>query len=192
MYEVMKEWMNRYLSDEEPVVLAILILLTITLFLALGTILTPIFISFVFAFVMQGAVKNLVKYHMPRGAAFYLTYVVFLFATFGFFFFIVPRVWTQLENLVQELPNILLKGQALLLKLPEYYPDTVTGAQVQEWVDIINTEIAQFGQKILSASISLIPLMATISIYVLMVPILVFFLLKDRDKLLGWFQSLLP
>lgn len=192
MFEVMKDWVNRYLSDEEAAIFAFLLLLTIGVFFILGTILAPLLISVVFAFVMQGAVKNLMKYHFPGTIAFTATYVVFLCGTFGFIFFIIPRVWRQSVSLLQELPNMVLKGQALLLKLPEYYPDLVSETQVADWVQFINAEIAQFGQVVVSFSISQIPFLATLGVYTLMVPILVFFLLKDRDQLMAWFLSFLP
>lgn len=192
MFEVVKDWADRYLSDEEAAIFAFLIILSIAVFFVLGTILAPLFISVVFAFVLQGAVKNLSSYQIPRKIAFLATYIVFLCATFGFFLVVVPRVLRQAVNLLRELPDMVLEGQALLLKLPEYYPDLVSGEQVADWLQLISAEIAQVGQAVVSFSISLIPLLATISIYALMVPILVFFLLKDRDQLVLWFQSLLP
>lgn len=192
MFEVVKDWADRYLSDEEAAIFAFLIILSIAVFFVLGTILAPLFISIVFAFVLQGAVKNLAKYQIPRRVAFLATYIVFLCATFGFILIVVPRVLRQSVSLLRELPDMVLEGQALLLKLPQYYPDLVTAAQVADWLQLISAEIAQMGQALVSFSISLIPLLATISIYALMVPILVFFLLKDRDQLVLWFQSLLP
>jgi len=192
MLEVIKDWLNRYLSDEEAVIFAIIILLLIGVFFALGTILTPILISVVFAFIMQGAVKNMTRYGVPRRLAFSVTYILFFLAMLAFFFLIVPRVWRQLGRLLQEFPNMLLEGMALLQKLPEYYPEMVNSQQVAEWALLINAEIAQIGQKVVSATVSQIPLMFTIGVYVLMVPILVFFLLKDRDQLVAWMQSLLP
>lgn len=192
MFEVMKDWVNRYLSDEEAATFAFLLILSIAVFYLLGTILAPLLISVVFAFVMQGAVKNLMKYHIPWRAAFSITFIVFLSGTFGFIFYIIPRVWRQSLNLFGELPNMVLEGQALLLKLPEYYPDLVSERQVGDWVQFINDEIAQMTQVVVSFSFSQIPLLATIMVYILMVPILVFFLLKDRDQLVEWFLSFLP
>lgn len=56
----------------------------------------------------------------------------------------------------------------------------------------LKTEIAGIGQKILSWSLASVVGFITIIVYLVLVPLLVFFFLKDKDRILLWFHSFLP
>ena len=68
----------------------------------------------------------------------------------------------------------------------------ITEQQVQDLVTAISGEILGVGQKLLSYSLSSLVTALTIGVYLVLVPILVFFLLQDKDKILAWFGRFLP
>lgn len=76
--------------------------------------------------------------------------------------------------------------------LPEYYPSLFTEQQVDELVRSARGEFAALGQTILSYGIASIPRVVSLIIFVVLVPILVFFVLKDRDELIRWTTNFLP
>ncbi|MFO5730258.1 AI-2E family transporter, partial [Klebsiella pneumoniae] len=53
-------------------------------------------------------------------------------------------------------------------------------------------EIAKFVQWALTFSLSSLPLLVNIMIYLVLVPILVFFFLKDREMIGRWVRGYLP
>ncbi len=53
-------------------------------------------------------------------------------------------------------------------------------------------EMTQLGQRALSLSLASLGNVLSLIIYLVLVPILVFFMLKDRDRLVGFTMSLLP
>jgi hypothetical protein len=55
-----------------------------------------------------------------------------------------------------------------------------------------NSELLRFGQQLLSFSVASLMTLITILIYLVLVPILVFFLLKDKELLIGWMAGFLP
>lgn len=192
MFDVLKGWIDKHLSDEEAVLFAVILAVAILIIMTMGAVLGPLLTGIVFAYVMQGVIKTLARYQIPNGIAIALTFVVFLGGFIGFLFFIVPRVWRQMQALFDELPNMLSKSQALMEKLPENYPTLVSQRQVDTWIDMLNSEAGDIGQWILSFSLSQLPIVVTVVVYLLLVPILVFFFLKDKDQLLGWFLAFLP
>jgi|TARA_Y100000310_G_scaffold345590_1_gene466978 putative permease len=192
MLDVMRGWLDRYLSDEEAVLFSMLLLLVFIVILTLGNLLAPVLTGLVLAFVMQGLITYLVSLRVPNSVAVPVTFFTFLGIFFAFFLFVIPRVWRQMTNLFNELPNMVEKGQALLELLPESFPDLITSEKVATWVDMLGAEVAQFGQWLVSYSLSQLPLLMSILVYTLLVPILVFFFLKDKDLLLNWFLSFLP
>ncbi|AZD59411.1 Putative permease PerM (YfgO) [Pseudomonas chlororaphis subsp. aurantiaca] len=105
---------------------------------------------------------------------------------------VVPLLWHQLITLFNELPGMLAKWQSLLLLLPERYPHLVSDEQVLQAIEVARGEIGKFGQWALTFSLSSLPLLVNIMIYLVLVPILVFFFLKDRAMISQWVRGYLP
>jgi putative permease len=98
----------------------------------------------------------------------------------------------QLTQFVQQLPNMIIRGQQLLLSLPALYPEFITEAQVLEVINAMRAEVATWGQNVLSWSLAAGMGFITIAIYLVLVPLLVFFFLKDKELILAWLHGFLP
>jgi putative permease len=101
-------------------------------------------------------------------------------------------VTTQAAQLVQDLPNMIDKGQNMLSRLPELYPRFISEAQIQQIMSGIESSAAALGKKALSMSLTTIMSIVTMLLYLVLVPVLVFFMLKDKKTILAWITSLLP
>lgn len=192
MFKVLRDWVQRYFSDEEAVVLAVLLVLGFTAVLTLGGMLAPVLAGLVLAFLMQGLVRMLVRLRLPRIGAVWLVFALFIGLLGVFLLVLVPLLWQQLITLFNELPGMLGKWQSLLLLLPERYPHLVSDEQVLQAIEVVRSEIGKFGQLALTFSLSSLPLLVNIMIYLVLVPILVFFFLKDRQVISRWFRGYLP
>lgn len=192
MFKVLRDWIQRYFSDEEAVVLAVLLFLAFTAVLTLGGMLAPVLAGMVLAYLMQGLVVTLERLRMPGGVAVGLVFALFMGVLLVFIVVVVPLLWHQLITLFNELPGMLAKWQSLLLLLPERYPHLVSDEQVLQAIEVARGEIGKFGQWALTFSLSSLPLLVNIMIYLVLVPILVFFFLKDREMIGQWVRGYLP
>jgi putative permease len=192
MFKVLRDWIQRYFSDEEAVVLAVLLFLAFTAVLTLGGMLAPVLAGMVLAYLMQGLVVKLERLRVPGGAAVGLVFALFMGLSLVFFVVVVPLLWHQVITLFNELPGMLVKWQSLLLLLPERYPHLVSDEQVLQAIEVARGEIGKFGQWALTFSLSSLPLLVNIMIYLVLVPILVFFFLKDRVMIGEWVRGYLP
>ncbi|MDE2033232.1 MAG: AI-2E family transporter [Pseudomonas sp.] len=192
MFKVLRDWIQRYFSDEEAVVLAVLLFLAFTAVLTLGGMLAPVLAGMVLAYLMQGLVSILERLRLPGGAAVGLVFALFMGLLLVFIVIVVPLLWHQLITLFNELPGMLAKWQSLLLLLPERYPHLVSDEQVLQAIEVARGEIGKFGQWALTFSLSSLPLLVNIMIYLVLVPILVFFFLKDREMIGRWVRGYLP
>ncbi|WP_122431029.1 AI-2E family transporter, partial [Pseudomonas viridiflava] len=59
-------------------------------------------------------------------------------------------------------------------------------------IEVVRNEIGSFGQMALTVSLSSLPLLVNAMIYLVLVPILVFFFLKDGGLIARWMRSYLP
>jgi len=192
MFKVLRDWIQRYFSDEEAVVLAVLLILGFTAVLTLGGMLAPVLAGMVLAYLMQGLVVTLERLRVPGGVAVGLVFALFMGLLLVFIVVVVPLLWHQLITLFNELPGMLAKWQSLLLLLPERYPHLVSDEQVLQAIEVARGEIGKFGQWALTFSLSSLPLLVNIMIYLVLVPILVFFFLKDREMIGQWVRGYLP
>ncbi|NUT74687.1 AI-2E family transporter [Pseudomonas sp. C1C7] len=192
MFKVLRDWIQRYFSDEEAVVLAVLLFLAFTAVLTLGGMLAPVLAGMVLAYLMQGLVLSLERLRVPGGVAVGLVFALFMGVLLVFIVVVVPLLWHQLITLFNELPGMLAKWQSLLLLLPERYPHLVSDEQVLQAIEVARGEIGKFGQWALTFSLSSLPLLVNIMIYLVLVPILVFFFLKDRVMIGEWVRGYLP
>ncbi|BAU76056.1 AI-2E family transporter [Metapseudomonas furukawaii] len=192
MLKVLRDWVQRYFSDEEAVVLAVVLVLGFTAVLTLGNMLAPVLAGLVLAFLMQGLVNLLERLRLPHSLAVWVVFALFLGALGLIFGVLMPLLWQQVSTLFQELPRMLGEWQSLLLLLPERYPHLVTDEQVLNAIEVTRSEVGKFGQWALTFSLSSLPLLVNLMIYLVLVPILVFFFLKDRDLIGRWIVGYLP
>lgn len=192
MLKVLRDWLQRYFSNEEAVILAALLVLAFTAILTLGGMLAPVLAGMVLAFLMQGLVGVLERLRLPHLFAVSVVFTLFMGALTLIMLVLLPLLWQQLMKLLNELPGMLGEWQSLLLLLPERYPQLVSGTQVLQGIESVRSGIGHFGQLALSSSLSSLPMLLSFMIYLVLVPILVFFFLKDRLLFARWLIGYLP
>lgn len=192
MLNVVRRWIDRYFSDEEALLLLLLIAAVLVIIVSLGQVLAPFLTAVVLAYLLQGGMNYCKSRGLGHLGATVTVFLLFVGVFLALLFIIMPAIWQQLTQFFYELPRMATKGQALLMLLPEKYPELVSTEQVQEWTHQIGEELAKIGQLALSFSISGITGVMAVLIYCVLVPILVFFLLKDSDQIVNWGTSFLP
>jgi len=107
-------------------------------------------------------------------------------------FVLLPLLSKQVSELIREMPVMLGVGQQLLLRLPELYPDFFSTQEVEEILTFLRTEVASLGQNVVSWSLASVVGLITFLVYLILLPLMVFFFLKDKDLILGWLGDFLP
>ncbi len=192
MLEVFKNWYQRNLSNPQAVILAVLLLFGLLIVIYMGGMLAPILIAIVIAYMLEGIVALLEQYKIPRLGAVIVVCLIFLLLLLFLILLMIPLLSQQVTQLIQELPNQLDKGQQTLLRLPEMYPEIFSESQVSDMVTDVRKQITTMGQAFLSFSLSSIPVFFAIVIYCILVPLLVFFFLKDKELIINWLKKYLP
>ena len=87
---------------------------------------------------------------------------------------------------------MISNGQELLLKLPQQYPDLISENAVREVIQSIKDGVSELGQDVLSVSLASIPALISILVYVILVPVMIFFFLKDKETIISWLTRFVP
>lgn len=186
-----RAWFSRYFSDPQAVLLAVLLLVGLAVVLFLGDMLAPVLAAVVIAYLLEGLVRIMERRGARRSRVVVLVFLAFMAFLVFLFFGLTPLLWTQTVDLARELPQYINEGREALQQLPQHYP-VITEAQLNGVLETVRTELMGLGQRVLSISLSTIPGIITVVIYLVLVPLLVFFFLKDKQKLVGWFTGFLP
>nr|WP_300309651.1 AI-2E family transporter [Halomonas sp.] len=189
---VVRNWVDRYFSDEEAVLLLALLVAGFAVVIWLGQVLAPFLTALVVAFLLQGPVNGLTRRKVPHLVAVLIVFLAFVGVMLAMAFILLPLVWEQLTSLIQEAPRMFASGQDMLDELQKEYPQLITPDLVQHWIGVISREATQLSQRAVSLSLASLGNLMSLIIYLVLVPILVFFLLKDRDRLIGFLVSFLP
>jgi len=191
MIKIFQEWYKKYLSDPQAVLLILILIIGTTVVLTLGGMLAPVLASMVIAFLLESIVKQFEKRNLSRIIGVIVVNIFFIVFLLLVLFGMAPLLSSQLTEFVRELPIYINQGQQALMQLPQHYP-FISESQLKELTDLLNKEIASTGQRLLSLSLSSIPGVLTLAVYLVLLPLLVFFFMKDKSLILDWFSSFLP
>lgn len=189
---ILREWYSRYSSDPQVVILAVLLIVGFIVVLTMGEMLAPVIVGAIIAYLLDGVVGKCNRLGAPRLSAVILVFILFLTFLLFALVWMVPQLSSQVTQLFHQLPNIIARGQEILLHLPEKYPNIFTEQQVSDLMSSIRSEITDRGQNVLSWSVASVVGLMTLVVYTILVPVLAFFFLKDKHRILDWFSRRLP
>ncbi len=192
MLDLIRDWYDRNFSDPQAVILAFLLLVLFGLIFALGDIMAPALVALVLAYLLDGVVTVLQRVGIPRTLAVVIVILVFIALSFVLLFGVLPVLSQQVTQVVRALPGMIVEGQEQLLKLPDLYPEVFTVEQINELIGTLRAELGSLTQKVLEFSFAQVGNIVVLSVYAVLVPLMVFFTLKDKYKLLEWAQRFMP
>ena len=190
--ELLKNWFKRAFSDPQVVILGLFLIIGFAVIIGLGKWLAPMFASLVIAYLLEAIVSRFQKFGMPRMPVVIIVFLLFMAFLLFLLFGLLPIVTRQLTQLVQQLPDYIVQGQTLLKQLPQNYPQLVSEEQVNGIISQIGQEIAGVGQQALSWSLASLGSIVTLVVYLVLLPVLVFFFLKDKELMVNWVADYLP
>ncbi|MFW1678230.1 AI-2E family transporter [Pontibacter sp. JAM-7] len=192
MRKIFSKWIERYFSDEEALLLFLLLAGALVVIITLGQTLAPVFAGIILAFLMQGGVERLYDWKIPHTPAVILVFLAFIGFLMAFLFIVMPLAWQQAVNLFNELPRIMAEVQTVLLLLPEKFPGVISAEQVRDLTNLAGSELSKMSQWLVTFSLNSITNIIALLIYLVLVPILVFFFLKDGKSIARWWVGFLP
>jgi putative permease len=192
MLTLVRNWFSRHLSDPQVIGLAFVLIIGFILIYVAGEMLTPVIASVIIAYLLEGVVSSVERRRIPRLPAVVAVFAMFMAGLVFFIFGLLPLLSRQATQLANRLPDMLSRGQELLLTLPARYPDLITTDQVNEIISALRLEFLGLGQQAVSMSLSSLIGIITVLVYLVLMPLMLFFFLKDKAQIIYWFQGFLP
>jgi len=192
MVKFFSQWYQRKFSDPHAVTLVIILCCSFLFIYLFSNLLMPVFVAVAIAFLLDLPVHRLMQVGLSRLASVVIVVAGFIGLSLLAILGLLPIVWRQSSSLLQEVPHMITQGKTYLLTLPEQYPELITANQIETFINLLNDKILEWGQIVLQASLNSISDLVALMIYFILVPLMVFFFLKDKKELLSSFAHYLP
>ncbi|HPI92222.1 MAG TPA: AI-2E family transporter [Deltaproteobacteria bacterium] len=192
MKQILRRWAKYYFSDPQVMILIILLLAGFILIIAFGRMLIPVFVSIIVALLLDSVITWLARFNVRRNVAVYLVFILFMILSLDLLIILLPLTSHQVGQLVEDLPGMIAMVKAELLLLPQKYPGIISEQRVTQFLSVLSSEFNSFGKDIIKISVSSVRGLVEILVYMILVPFLVFFLLKDKETILSWLRKFMP
>ncbi|QIR14401.1 AI-2E family transporter [Shewanella aestuarii] len=193
MLEFLKDWYKSRFSDPQAITLVFILLgIGLTIYFGAG-LLAPLLVALVLAFLLEWPVAQMNKLGINRAAGASIVLVAFLGIMMVLLLVLMPSIWRQGISLASDLPTMLDKGMVVIRDLSQDYPQYISAEQIDtmltEVKKLLDTQhLLDFAKQLVGFSASLLVLM----VYAILVPLLVFFFLKDKQQLLDGSKRFFP
>lgn len=190
--DFINDWFRRHFADRQLVIL-IVVMASVALALYLvGDIMTPVITAIIIAFLLQGGINRLERYGVPHWLAFWLAFITGFAGFLVLLLMLLPIMIREGVALIQQVPSMMGQARRILSQLPEEYPDLITQSQLNDIIGTVSAEILELGQTLLSYSFTSAVTVFALIVYAVLVPFMVFFMVRDKDRILAWILAFLP
>ncbi|WP_070967182.1 AI-2E family transporter [Vibrio sonorensis] len=192
MFDMLSRWYKRRFSDPHAVSLVAILLFGFLTIYFFGNLIAPLLVAIVLAYLLEWPVSQLSRLGIPRTISVILVILTFtglmMVAVFG----LVPTIWQQVGNLINDIPNMYSGLQVAIAELPKRFPELENFEIVESLVTNAKNQVIGVGETVLKGSLASLISLATLAVYLILVPLLVFFLLKDKEEMLEMSTGVLP
>lgn len=192
MFEMVSRWYKRRFSDPHAVSLVAILLFGFITIYFFGNLIAPLLVAIVLAYLLEWPVSKLSKLGIPRALAVVITILSFFSLALIALFGLVPTIWTQVGNLINDIPNMYSGLQQVIAELPQKYPELANFQIVESLVTNAKNQVISVGESVVKGSLASLVSLATLAVYLILVPLLVFFLLKDKQEMIAMASGMLP
>jgi len=192
MLDLLGNWYRNKFSDPDALMLLLLIIVISTIILLWGSYIMPVLVAIVLAYLLDSLVGKLESMNLSRTLATSIVMIIFIGISSLGTLSLLPTITKQSVNLLEELPLIWQGAQAWILTLPEQYPGLFQAEQITSMMNKVNESLVSVTQNIISVSFSSLVSVGALLIYLILVPLMMFFMLKDKPLFMANVSYLLP
>ena len=192
IFRSVSQWFSRHFSDPEALGLFFTLLFSLLCLEFFGQLLMPILVAAVVAYMLEPPVRLLMRCRLPRGLCATVVFCVVLTSVVFLFIFLLPLLWKQSVNLIKAAPSGWQQAQAVIGSWIVKHPHFLSDQAWSHLSQFVQSKAAQWGQVVLSHSLSGLGGLVQLALYAILVPLLVLFFLMDGARITTWLGRFLP
>nr|BET44922.1 MAG: AI-2E family transporter [Candidatus Aschnera chinzeii] len=192
MLEIFLRWYRRKFTDPQVITLSISLLIGFIVVFFFHDILFSLFIAIVLAYLLEWPTQRLNKIGFSRVISVSIVLLSFITISLVIIFTVIPIVCQQGMNLLFDLPSMLNSFNQYLKRLPERYPLLLDADIVEMIANNLHIKLIKLGESIVKYSLTSLVNIIIVAVYLVIIPFMIFFLLKDKIKIINCLQNILP
>ncbi len=192
MLDMVRRWYKRRFSDPDAVSLVVILLFGFITIYFFGNLIAPLLVAIVLAYLLEWPVSKLCALGLPRTLSVVAVILLFISLMLLAIFGLVPTIWNQVGNLLNDIPNMYNGMQQFVATIPERYPDLAEIHLVETIMGNVKDKVLVLGENVVKGSLASLVSLAALAVYLILVPLLVFFLLKDKEEMVSMASGVLP
>ena len=191
MKELLNSFIDRFFFNEETIYFAFLLVITLSFLLLFGNVLLPIIISLVIAFLLNGLVTTLENIRLSRWLSLTISLLIF-FGVYLAIILLLPSIASQINSLIQSLPNIAISAQEAMINYSKSYPEIFSEDEVKSLLFNLGSQVNSLLSGVLGQLAGTIAFAFNALLYAILIPLMVFFFVKDKKILVPLLNVFLP
>ncbi|HBC81645.1 MAG TPA: AI-2E family transporter, partial [Escherichia sp.] len=186
------QWYRRRFSDPEAIALLVILLAGFSILFFFSGLLAPLLVAIVLAYLLEWPTARLENVGCSRTVASSIVLVLFVGILLLMAFVVMPIAWQQGINLIRDMPGMLNKLSDFAATLPRRYPALMDAGIIDAMAENMRTRMLSLGDSVVKYSVASLVGLLTLAVYLVLVPLMVFFLVKDKEQMLNAVRRILP
>ncbi|MEI9882036.1 AI-2E family transporter [Atlantibacter hermannii] len=192
MLDMLMQWYRRRFSDPEAIALLVILVAGFGILFFFHSLLAPLLVAIVLAFLLEWPTVRLERLGCSRTLAATLVLVLFIGIVLVMAFVVIPVAWQQGIYLIRDMPGMLNKLSDFAATLPKRYPALMDAGIIDAMAENMRARMTVVGDSVVKFSLASLVGLLTLAIYLILVPLMVFFLVKDKEQMLSAVRRVLP
>ena len=186
------EWNKKYILEPNNFWFIFTFLVISLGIVYLGGYLLPFFVAVVLSFILDAPVNFLESLKIKRSYGVTIVLSLSFSLIILFILYLFPLMWSQVMKLIGDFPSILTRMQQYLFDIPNQYPNLVNYSHIEAIIQYFENKLLSLSESLIKVSLNSLLNVVTLLIYSILVPLLMFYLLKDKVYLLTFLDRALP
>lgn len=189
MLDIFLKWYYKKFSDKQFFWFFFVLVIGFFIIFFFHDILSPILISIVLAYLLEWPTQKLIQFKIKRVFAIVIVLLFFISISSIVILIIIPIVWQEGVNLLFDLPSMLSIFNKYIKELSNRYPILVDVGVLDILIVYLKNCFLNFSKNMVKYSLSSFIGIISFFVYLILIPLIVFFLLKDKNKIIKCFQK---
>lgn len=188
---IIVSWFKRYFSTEQAIALSVTLALLTFVIVHLNHVFSPIFIGLIIAYLLQHPI-NILSQSVSYVQASVIVFSIFIIVLMGLVIKVMPFIFLQMEHLSTEFPKIIIELREALIAFSLKYPLILSPESANQSIMLLEKSTHDLSTESLKFAIKALPSALSFIVCLILIPLIIFFLNKDKDYLLGLVSQLYP
>ncbi len=185
MLEMLMQWYRRRFSDPEAIALLVILVAGFSILFFFSGLLAPLLVAIVLAYLLEWPTARLQAIGCSRRWAASIVLILFVGILLLMAFVVMPIAWQQGIYLIRDMPGMLNKLSDFAATLPRRYPALMDAGIIDAMAENMRTRMLNMGDSVVKYSLASLVGLLTLAVYLVLVPLMVFFLVKDKEQMLN-------